>query len=402
MSGPRLDKLPEAETMVPFAPPANRRPRLITAVHGPLVRSFSGSTLYCARGGIAEGVIEGAFALVTDKINFHLHTRATVWKLLRKALRQKAGGYKFHPSYNDVLWSQYLPSIADTVLISNNQLLGSYFFAHCPKHNVTPVFYIDGTLTEYLIGYGSVEDLNVGDDVVERAIKLEQEGYQQAQHIIVMSRATARNLIDVYGISPHRISIVVPGANLKDVAVPPPSTHTGWVGSEFTLGFVGLYPQRKGLDKIAAAVSILRRRRMPIRLRVVGRCPEPIAAQDWVDDLGIINKETDTARFIEFIQSVDLGCQLSRAELTGIATMEFLRLGVPIIATNVGGIPDMFKDGGGILVTPNIGPEELASRIQILMTDMSRYQALRQEAVRRAEWASWRRVARELDTVLPN
>jgi glycosyltransferase involved in cell wall biosynthesis len=392
--------LPETEVIDRL--PMNRRSRYITAVHGPLPRSFSGSTLYCARAAIAEGVMEGAFALVTDKqFNWRVNTRAMMWKLLRKATRRPAGGYKFHPSYSNVLWSQFLPTVRDSVIVSNCQILGSYFFANATKLNVTPIFYIDGTLIEYLIGYGAVEDLNIGGDVVNRAIELERQGYEQASRIIAMSQATANNLIEAYGVSPDRISVVVPGSNIMDGEVPPPSDHTGWVGSEFTLGFVGLYPQRKGLDKLAAAVRILRSRGAPIRLRVIGQCPAAIASMDFVEYLGIINKETDTARFIEAIRSVDLGCQLSRAELTGIATMEFVRVGVPVLATNVGGIPDMFADGGGILVSPAITVEELATRLHALMMDMSRYQALRQAAVRRSQWASWRRVARELDALLP-
>ena len=79
----------------------------------------------------------------------------------------------------------------------------------------------------------------------------------------------------------------------------------------------------------AEAVSILRQRGAPIRLRVVGNCPDGIAAMDGIDHLGIINKASDLPHFIETIRSVDLGCQLSRAELAGIAMMEFLRVGVP-------------------------------------------------------------------------
>ena len=103
---------------------------------------------------------------------------------------------------------------------------------------------------------------------------------------------------------------------------------------------------------------------------------------------------------METIRSVDLGCQLSGAELTGIAMMEFLRVGVPIIATNLGGIPDMFEDGGGLLVSPDISTEQLVEELHILMTDMDRYQALRHAAMRRAEWASWRRVAQEMNSAL--
>jgi glycosyltransferase involved in cell wall biosynthesis len=215
-----------------------------------------------------------------------------------------------------------------------------------------------------------------------------------------MSRATERNLIEVYGVAPERIAMVVPGANLDDAAVPAPSTHKGWVGEQFTLGFVGLYPQRKGLDRLAAAMRILRDRGRPICLKVIGRCPPEIAQMDGVSFLGTISKASETARFVDVLRSVDLGCQLSRAELTGIAMMEFLRLGVPIMATATAGMLDILADGGGELVPVDITPEQLAAQLDTLMNETDRYQALRQAAVRRAEWASWRRVVTELDEAL--
>ena len=398
----KLSGMPEA--IESKLPPGGRRPRYITAVHGPLDRSFSGSTIYCGLAAIQEKVMEGAFALTTDKkMNLRLNAKASMWKAMRGIQGRQWGGYKYHPAYSDTLWSQYLPMLTNSVLISNSQVLGNYFFTNCEKADVTPIFFIDGTLREYFHGYAAVGDSVVkliDDDVISRAIALEWAGYARAPRVIAMSRATVRNLIEEYGVPANRISMVLPGANIDDASVPAPSTHTGWVGPEFTLGFVGLYPLRKGLDKLAEAVRILRQRGAPIRLRVVGNCPDAIAAMDGVDFLGIIKKVSDVTRFVETLRSVDLGCQLSRAELTGIAMMEFLRVGVPIIATNIGGIPDMFEDGGGVLVSPDITPEQLAEELHTLMTDTTRYQALRQAAVRRAEWASWRRVARELDDAL--
>ena len=76
-----LSRMPEAISS--SVRPGRRRPRFITAVHGPLNRSFSGSTLYCGRAAMAEGVLEGAFALTTDKLNMRLHARASLWKLMR-------------------------------------------------------------------------------------------------------------------------------------------------------------------------------------------------------------------------------------------------------------------------------------------------------------------------------
>ena len=111
---------------------------------------------------MAEKVLDGAFALTTDTtFNVRLQARGALWKLLRFLQGRKTGGYKYDPTFSDTLWSQYLNSLADTVIINNCQYFGRYFNRHYRQLNVTPCFYIDGTLTEYFIAYGAV-----GDDVV--------------------------------------------------------------------------------------------------------------------------------------------------------------------------------------------------------------------------------------------
>jgi glycosyltransferase involved in cell wall biosynthesis len=402
-----LSRLPEVVDQS-IAVPISRRPRLLTSVCGPLRYVFSGTTWYLAQAAITEAVIDGAFALTMDtkfsmrdtKSNMRLQTRGALWKLQRFLEGRKTGGYKFEPAFSNALWSQYFPLLADTVIINNTQVFGDFFIKNYNKLNVTPCFYIDGTLTEYFYGYAAVEESIIDPDVMARSIEMEREGYLHAARILTMSRATERNLIEVYGVSPSRVTRVMPGANIDDAAVLAPSLHKGWVGHDFTLGFVGLYPLRKGLDKLAEAVCILRSRGAPIRLRVIGRCPDAIAAMDGVDFLGTISKVTDIARFVEAIRTVDLGCQISRAELLGIAMLEFMRVGVPIMATDVGGMPDVLEGGGGILVAADITADQLAEELHTLMIDSTRYEALRQAAIHRSEWASWRRAAWEMDAAL--
>jgi glycosyltransferase involved in cell wall biosynthesis len=53
------------------------------------------------------------------------------------------------------------------------------------------------------------------------------------------------------------------------------------------------------------------------------------------------------------------------------------------------------------MVDPNIDPEELAEVIAALHNDRSRYTTLKMEAEARRDWASWKRVAAELETRLP-
>jgi glycosyltransferase involved in cell wall biosynthesis len=391
-----LSKLPEVVGRIEIF---NRRPRLMTPVWGSLRSSFSGSTWFCSQAAIKETVLDAAFVLESRR-NLRLQASGALWKLRCFLREKKVGGYKFAQAFSDVLWSQYLPILQNTVIISNLQVLGKYFLCNHARLNVTPCFYIDGTLTEYFYEYGAVQKLTMSSDTVGSAIEMERQAYQHSAHIFTMSRSTGRSLVEVYGVPRDRISLLLPGANFEDEDIPKPSIHRGWVGSEFTLGFIGLAPFRKGLDKLAGAVRVLRDRKIPIRLRVIGRCPDEIAAIDGIDFLGAIDKATHQEAFIAAIRTVDLGCQLSRAELLGIAMLEFLRVGVPVMATEVGGMPDVLREGGGVLVPPEITVEQLAEELYMLMSDSSRYQALRQAAICRADWASWRRTAREMGRIL--
>jgi glycosyltransferase involved in cell wall biosynthesis len=114
----------------------------------------------------------------------------------------------------------------------------------------------------------------------------------------------------------------------------------------------------------------------------------------------VIDKSVQMGRFLEIVRNTDIGCMLSRAELTGIALLEFLRIGVPVIATDVGGIPDIVELGAGELVVPETGPSDLAERLARLLDDPDRLDQLRESAWRRRQNASWRRVIRELKGVL--
>jgi glycosyltransferase involved in cell wall biosynthesis len=146
-------------------------------------------------------------------------------------------------------------------------------------------------------------------------------------------------------------------------------------------------------------VWLLRQTGYDVRLHVIGKCPPEIAQQEGVTHFGLIDKRRGMDQFIEIVSGVDFGCMLSRAENAGIALLEFLRMGVPIIATDVGGIPDILELGAGQLVSPEISADDLAQHIAHLLDEPDEI-ALKQSAWRRRFNASWRRAVRDLAGVL--
>jgi glycosyltransferase involved in cell wall biosynthesis len=368
-----------------------------------LEQCFSGITYHLGNAGMEAGKLEGMFSLHSgSRPSRRLQMLGLTWKLRRMFLGQKSHGFKFTSSYADELWPRYIECLAGTTLVNNFQLFGKEFFKRRRNLDISACFYIDGTLAEYFETYLQFDVANIDASTMTEAMKIEKDGYAEADSIVAMSERTALSLRERYGVAPEKISIIPPGANLSDSDVEsadlePSVTSNG----EFVLGFVGLYPLRKGLDRLARAMQILRGDGLPIRLRVIGNCPDDLKGIEGLDYLGKIDKTSDTAAFIEAISGVHLGCLLSRAELTGIATLEFLRLGIPVIGTNVGGAPDILGGGGSVMVSPAITAEELAEVLRKLYEDRVLYAKLKVEAASRKRWASWTRVAEELDLVLP-
>jgi glycosyltransferase involved in cell wall biosynthesis len=219
-----------------------------------------------------------------------------------------------------------------------------------------------------------------------------------------MSKRSAVNITEYYNVPQRKIHIVPPGANIRERLLerldgrPERIYQPG--KKSLIVGFTGLYPERKGLPTIARAVRLLRRSGYEVRLHVIGRCPPEIAQQDGITHFGLIDKRVDIDRFIEILGNVDIGCMLSRAELTGIALLEFLRMGVPIIATDVGGIPDILELGAGQLVSPEISADDLAQHLARLIDEPDQMAVLKQKAWRRRHNASWRRAVQDLKEVL--
>ena len=152
---------------------------------------------------------------------------------------------------------------------------------------------------------------------------------------------------------------------------------------------------------IADEVQLLRRAGYDIRLHIIGKCPPEISKRDGVTHFGLIDKRVDIDRFIEIIRNVDVGCMLSRAETAGIALLEFLRMGVPVMtAADVGGIRDIVDLGAGQLFSPEITGSDLAEYLARIIDERDRLTDLQERAWQRRHYASWSRVVQELKGIL--
>jgi glycosyltransferase involved in cell wall biosynthesis len=135
--------------------------------------------------------------------------------------------------------------------------------------------------------------------------------------------------------------------------------------------YAGRLSEEKGLDILLKAFSILRFHMHNIKLLILGDGP----LKSYLQDLSSSLKINDSVKFLGFKKEImqyllqsDLYISCSRFEGLPMSILEALSANLPVIATNVGGIPEVIKnDVHGILIEPN-NPELLAKTIRNLLS----------------------------------
>lgn len=153
----------------------------------------------------------------------------------------------------------------------------------------------------------------------------------------------------------------------------------GAVGRPIVLAVGRLYEQ-KGLDVLLAAVPLLG----DVVVAIAGDGPRRAELVHQAEGLDVrfLGRREDLADLYAAAAVVVLP---SRWEGRPLTAMEVLRAGRPLVATPVGGVPQLVRDGA-ILVPPE-APEALAAAVLGLLADPAAAAALAERGVRVA--ASW-------------
>ncbi len=130
------------------------------------------------------------------------------------------------------------------------------------------------------------------------------------------------------------------------------------------------------------------RRRLPARLLMVGDGPEVPRACAVATRLGVREHTCFLGRqerVIDLLSTADLFLLPSASESFGLAALEAMACGVPVVASRVAGLPELIEDGrGGCLLDPN-DVEGMAARSVELLSDRALHASAAADARRRAE-----------------
>ncbi len=135
----------------------------------------------------------------------------------------------------------------------------------------------------------------------------------------------------------------------------------------FQVGWVGRLTREKGADVLVDALQYLED--LPIHVSFIGDGAESprLSAQGgrWAERITWHGSVPDAARVLE---AFDVFVLSSRTEGTPIVLLEAIAAGVPVVASSVGGVPDVVTDVTASLVDPD-DPRTLARAIRGVFTD---------------------------------
>jgi glycosyltransferase involved in cell wall biosynthesis len=188
-----------------------------------------------------------------------------------------------------------------------------------------------------------------------------------ASRLVAPSQAAARHFADALG-GTIEVCSIAPGVASLGVVRSPES----FVGYPRKIIALGRLVHDKGFDLAIRAMTSLRTQ---ARLVVVGDGPD----RPELESLAAALELGDVVEFAGKLDDQELGRTLSGAyaalvpsrhlELFGMVAAEFALCGLPVIASNVGGLPEVVADGvTGYVVAPE-NPADLASSLTRLCED---------------------------------
>ncbi len=218
-----------------------------------------------------------------------------------------------------------------------------------------------------------------GTGAVERVKHfLTKKTFHRAAHLVTFSQWAKTSLTQDYGICAQKITVNSPGLdvtrwNLREPKnQDDPSARVLFVGGDF---------RRKGgevLLKVAAS--------MPKNWTVDIATNEVVSSAQGIAGVRVhLGLEADSAELLALYSNANIFVLPTLADCHSLVIVEAMAMGLPVIATRVGGIPEIVIDGEtGLLIPPN-SPEALSEAIRVLCDDPVRRRAMGIAGRRRVE-----------------
>ncbi|HQY90517.1 glycosyltransferase [Caldilinea sp.] len=241
---------------------------------------------------------------------------------------------------------------------------------------------------------------------------------QIADRLIAATPAEVKQLVEFYNAAHDKIAIVPPGVDLAHfhpldriqakqmIGIPPQRKN---------ILFAGRIEPLKGIDTLLEAIGLLKARRVT---DLSDTCVTIIGGNPWaetldeelerlqhmcielgLDDLVAFAGARDQQILPYYYAAAEMVVMPSHYESFGMVALEAMAMGTPVIASEVGGLAYVVRDGYNGYLTPPRNANALARRIADLLNDQPLRQHMSRHATYYARDYDWPIIAERIAAV---
>ncbi|KMK76414.1 N-acetyl-alpha-D-glucosaminyl L-malate synthase BshA [Alkalihalobacillus pseudalcaliphilus] len=144
-------------------------------------------------------------------------------------------------------------------------------------------------------------------------------------------------------------------------------------------------PVKRVLDVVKAFHKVSKR--VEAKLLLIGNGPDLAAVRDWVEQNGLSERVLllgNQKHIAELLSMSDVFFLLSEKESFGLVALEAMSCGVPVIGTNIGGIPEVVIDGETGFLCEVGQIDRIVEKALELVSDQELYERMQEAGVKRA------------------
>ena len=279
----------------------------------------------------------------------------------------------------------------------------------CQRAPVVQMFHTLGTMKNQ-VARGQT------DRETDRRIEVEREIMQFADRIVASTPRDRQQMIELYDAPADKIAIISPGVDLKLFHPIDPRAariHLGEPDNDHSVLFVGRIDPVKGIDVWFKAMALVVEENPALRGKLcvclIGgdideEEPDKELArlQALKNELGIGDLVTFLGRRSQealpyYYASADVVVMPSLYESFGMVALEAMACGTPVVASDVGGLSFIVRNGETGYLVPERDPRALADCLGQLLRDPELRARLGRRGIEVAREYAWPRITDQIE-----